>query len=168
MTGLPEAEVHGLAVKAFIAGMTDPSNPIPARHGFVGEIDENAWYPRKDYLAMLNDLAEHSYILDMVSVGLQISRYAPMPPHVNSIESVLQNLDNSYRMGHRNVAEDEGLAYQKIDERTYYIVSRNPYLPNLEYGVIFGLVERFAPQDIRFSVYLEEEGEYPAYRIVVR
>jgi hypothetical protein len=168
MASSPEAEILGLAVKAFIAGMTDASNPIPARHGFGGGIDENAWYPRENYLAMVNELAGNTYILDMVSVGLQIARCAPMPPHVNSIESALQTLDLSYHMGHRNIPGDEGWGYKKIDERTHYLVSRNPYPANLGYGLVFGLVERFAPQDTRFSVFLEEEGGYPAYRIVVR
>lgn len=168
MTVLPEAEILGLAVKAFIAGMTDASNPIPARHGFDGEIDDDAWYPRKNYLAMINELAESTHIIDLVTIGLQTSRFAPMPPHINSLESALETLNTSYHMGHRHIPEDEGCTYKKIDERTHYLISRVPYPPNLEYGVIFGLVERFAPQDVRFSVYLEEEGDHPAYRIVLR
>jgi hypothetical protein len=168
MTDSLEAKILGLAVKALMEGLTEEKSPLLDKYGFGGEIDESAWYLRKDYLAMVNELAESARIVDMVAIGLQVSRYVPMPPAIDSIESALQNLDVSYHVSHRNIAKDEGWKYQKIDERTHYLVSCNPYPANIGYGIVFGLIERFAPPDTRFSVFMEEEGGYPAYRVVLR
>lgn len=168
MAATSEAQILGASIKALIAGLDDRSNPILARYGYSDDIDENDWYPRQDYLAMVQELASQPGLLDLVAVGLQTSRYAPMPPHINSLDSALENIGTSYRIAHRNIPEEEVVTCKKIDEHTYYVVSRIPYPPNLEYGLIFGLVERFVSPETRFSVFLESEDGYPAYRIVLR
>jgi hypothetical protein len=163
-----EPQVLGSSVKAFIAGVSGNAGPMLAKYGFDGEIDEQAWYSQEKYAAMMTELADSSFITDMVSIGLQISRHVPLPPQINSVESILALLNDAYHMNHRQLPPGEGWEYRQIDHKTHYVISRNPYPENFSYGVVYGFVERFAPKGSHFSVYMERsEDGCPAYRIAL-
>jgi hypothetical protein len=168
MSNASPTMVRGLAVKAFADSLADELKPILAKYGYAGPIGIDDWYPRRDYLAMIDEVAQSTHIVDMISVGLQTGHYALLPAGVDSVEGALQNLDASYRLGHRYLPKDEGLDYRRMDEVTHHIIARTPYPINLMYGIVFGIVERFAPEGARFSVFTEEEGGHPAFRVVMR
>jgi hypothetical protein len=161
--------VLGVAIQAFKAGISgDNLIPLLKKYGFDGEIDETAWYERRDLLAMLEEATQTNPSIDLISVGLQAVQLVPFPPDIQSVEEALQNYDPAYRATHKNLPDGDGLEVERLNENTYLVTDRTPYPTNCSYGVVFGLVERYAPAGAHVSVHTEERGDYRVFRIVVR
>ncbi len=159
--------VAGLAIKAFAMGISEGLKPLLAKYGF-DKIEDQGWYERRSFLAMLEEAKQSSPRFDLISVGLQIARLAPYPPGIDSVESALQSLDQGYRAGHQNLPEGDGWGYQRVSGNVYLAIDRTPYPSNFSYGVVFGTVEMFAPEGAHVSVHAEEKGDHRVFRIVVR
>ena len=160
--------ILGLAIKAFMVGISDNLIPLLEKYGFDSEIEDMGWYERRDFLAMLEEVTQISPRFDLISVGLEIVQHVPLTPDTDSVESALENLDAAYRMGHQNLPEGEGWEYEKVNPNTYLAIDRTPYPANFSYGVVFGLVERFAPEGVHFSVSTEERDDFRVFRVVIR
>ena len=160
--------VLGWAIKAFAAGISDGLVPLLAKYGFDGEIAEMGWYERRDFLAMLEETMQSSPRIDLISVGLQVVQYAPFPPDLDSVEGALQSLDSTYRASHQHLPEEDGWEIERVNGNTYLAIDCTPYPTNFSYGVVFGLVERYAPEGAHVSVHTEELDDHRVFRVVVR
>ena len=80
MTNSSETRVLGLALKAFVTGVSDDLQALLPKYGFSEEIADHEWYLRRSYLAMLHEIARPPHLAAILSVGLQIARLAPLPP----------------------------------------------------------------------------------------
>jgi hypothetical protein len=161
--------VLGVAILAFKAGFSsDNLIPLLKKYGFDGEIDETAWYERRDLLAMLEEATHTNPSIDLISVGLQVVKMVSFPPDISSVEEALRNYDLAYRATHKNLPEGDGLEFERLNENTYLVTDRTPYPTNCSYGAVFGLVERYAPPGAHVSVHTEELDGYRVFRIVVR
>ncbi len=161
------AQVSGGSIQAFVAGMPDDPGELLAKYNLPAELVQDQWYSQKSYAEMMCEVDAQTFMTEMVGVGLQIARHAVLPPTINSLESALSSMDVAYQMNHRNIAEGEGWTFEKVDENTYFVVDRTPYPKNFSYGVVYGFVERFA-EGKKFSVYVEDQDGYPAYRVVLK
>jgi hypothetical protein len=161
--------VLGVAIQAFKAGISSQNLiPLLEKYGFDGEIDDQGWYNRRDLLAMLEEAAQFNPPIDLISVGLQAVRLVPFPPDIASVEDALRSYDPAYRATHRNLPKGDGLEFERLNENTYLVIDRTPYPTNCSYGVVFGLMERYAPKDAHVSVHTEERGDHRVFRIVIR
>ena len=161
--------VLGVAIQAFKAGIgSDNLMPLLEKYGFDGEIEDTGWYERQDFLAMLEEAARSNPRIDLISVGLQAVRLVQFPPDIASVEDALRSYDPAYRATHQNLPEGDGLETERLNENTYLIIDRTPYPTNCSYGVVFGLVERYAPEGAHVSVHTEEMDDYRIFRVVVR
>ena len=161
--------VLGVAIQAFKAGISsDNLIPLLEKYGFDGEIEDTGWYKRRDLLAMLEEAAQTNPSIDLISVGLQAVKLVPFPPDITTVEDALRSYDPAYRATHQNLPEGDGLEIERVNENTYLVIDRTPYPTNCSYGVVFGLVERYAPPDAHVSVHTEERGDYRVFRVVVR
>jgi hypothetical protein len=161
--------VLGVAIRAFKAGISsDNLMPLLEKYGFAGEIEDQGWYERRDFLAMLEEAAQSSPPIDFISIGLQAVRLVPFPPDIASVEEALRSYDPAYRATHQNLPEGDGLEIERLNESAYLVIDRTPYPTNCSYGVVFGLVERYAPKEAHVSVHTEEKEDHRVFRVVIR
>jgi hypothetical protein len=161
--------VLGVAIQAFKAGISgDNLIPLLEKYGFDGEIEDQGWYKRRDFLAMLEEAAQSNPRIDLISIGLQAVQLVPFPPDITSVEDALRSYDPAYRANHQHLPEGDGLGIERLNENTYLVIDRTPYPTDCSYGVVFGLVERYAPEGAHVSVHTEEKDDHRVFRIVIR
>ena len=161
--------VLGVALQAFMAGIGSQNLiPLLEKYGFDGEIDDQSWYNRRDFLAMLQEAVQSNPPINLISIGLQAVRLVTFSPDIASVEDALRSYDPTYRATHRNLPEGDGLEFERLNENTYLVIDRTPYPTDCSYGVVFGLVERYAPKGAHVSVHTEERDDHRVFRIVIR
>ncbi|MCD4686081.1 MAG: hypothetical protein K8S97_09115 [Anaerolineae bacterium] len=165
MTASPDAQVMGESIHAFINGLSSDAAEILAKYNLPQEVENGVWYSQKAYVDMMHEVEQKMFITDMVSMGMNIATFAPLPPQIDSLESALAGLNPAYQMNHRKVAEGEGWGFEKVDERTYVVTDRTPYPENFSYGVVYGFVKRFAPPGAGFLVITEAEDGARTFRV---
>lgn len=144
--------VSGQAVIAFIecSNRSDIWD-ILEQHGLI-EIDPKQWYMQQKWLDVLRDItSDTNGMFNLVSIGMKIAETAPLPPHVNSIETALTSMNEHYHISHQN--EDVGGMEVEITGKRYItITSWTPYPDDFEYGVIYGMARQFLPRDSNLVV----------------
>ena len=168
MSNSSGAMVLGLAIKAYIAGVSGDALPLLAKYGFDGEIEDQGWYARRDLLVMLDETMQSSPRIDMISVGLQFAHFAPFPADLDSVETALASLDPVYQASHQHLPDSDRWEFERVNDNNYLARDYTPYPVNFSYGLVFGLVERYAPQEAHVSVHTEEREDHRVFRIVIR
>ena len=91
-------------------------------------------------------------MMDLVGIGMKIPETAIFPPGIDSIETGLKSIDMAYHMNHRGgeigVYQTTVVGDQQID-----VLCQNPYPDNFDYGIIYGMAQRFRPQGYSVNVY---------------
>jgi len=155
----PKAEVSGASILVYIAAMGEAVIPIMERHLGTTEFKPDLWFPLQANLDVFREISQPSYnaVFDLVKIGINGARIAEVPPEVNSIPSVLQSLDVAYHLFHRN--GEIGYYRTEIkDQNQIDLICRNPYPCDVDYGLIYGFVQRFCPEGMTFTV-RHAEGE---------
>jgi hypothetical protein len=154
----PKVEAIGQAVMASLAGMGEAAKPFLKAHG-LDDIQLAQWYLQQNWLDFLKDLADKKInaMPDMVSIGLKIPENALFPPEINSIPTALTALDVAYHMNHRN-GEIGHYRAEVIGDSAIDMVCENPYPCDFDYGIIYGMVRRFRPTGVPFTVRHDDEA----------
>ncbi|MGF1506185.1 MAG: hypothetical protein ACFB51_13800 [Anaerolineae bacterium] len=166
----PDVEVSGQSMLSVVAGMLDEVQPILDKYG-IEAIDPEGWYPQQVFIDMFKELqeAKGANMYNLISIGMLIPENAPFPPDINDIPSALASLHTAYHMNHRNDVEERGWVVEEPEEGVYIAKSNSPYPHNFEYGIVYGMCKRFAPEDADWIVEIAEQtDEHGAYKVTVR
>ena len=138
----PNVEVLGHVLQALLEGTGGRIAEAFARHG-ITDVQPDNWYSQKLMFQALKDFGQTS---DLVSVGMEIIRHAVFPPEIDSVESALHAIDVAYHMNHRNGE----IGYYRAEmqgPRHIVIECKNPYPCSFDYGLVYGVAQRFLPAD---------------------
>lgn len=151
-----ETELNGNTALAFLKNIrsTDITN-ILKKHA-MDNIDPAAWYPLQNVLNVMNDIYESSDAsTNFVSIGIAAAQLGidSLPPQMASatLEQLLMAYPAVYQQRHQGGDAGE-LSVKKMNDDHYVITMRVPYPDDVFYGVMYGYVRHFRPQDRRFSL----------------
>lgn len=140
----PHVEVIGQSIFTIVAALDKQAVPVLEQYN-LAKIDPEAWYPVQDFLDALRDLSEQEYF-NMVSVGMQVPDVAVFPPEIDTVEKALTLLGEAYQMNTRGGDVGE-YVFKKTSERSGEMFCRNPYPSDLDYGLIYRLIQKYRPAD---------------------
>lgn len=153
----PNAEVIGMAINAVVAAMGDEVLPVLEKHS-LANVDPNAWYPQQKFLDFFADIAQQKTLntmFDLINIGMKIPENILLPPEMQSIPAIMQAMDMTYQMNHRN--GDVGHWHCNIiDERTIEMTAEKPYPDDFDYGAMYSFARRLAPPDGNVKIVRDE------------
>lgn len=163
LTSEPGVEVRGEVLIALVDNMQAAAMaPYLEKHGLVG-IQAGEWYPVKNYQDFLNDMSERanqSSNFTAIGVAIASTAHIPLDTENATLEQIVQAWDDIYQSNHRG--GDIGYkTIERIDDN-YYVATLHGglYPDDFEYGVIYGLVKRFAPGGMDFTVWYDEDVQH--------
>lgn len=151
-----DTELNGNTALAFLKNIRhDNIVDILKKHG-MDNIDPTAWYPLQSVLNIMNDIYESSDAsTNFVSIGIAAAQLGidNLPPQMANatLEQLLMAYPAVYQQRHRGGDPGE-IAVKKVDDSHYIITMRVPYPDDVFYGVMYGYVRHFCPQNKRFSL----------------
>lgn len=155
----PNSEIIGATMQNFFVSQhTQPFDHVVREILNVYGIDkfnEDEWYPVELALELFKAIEMRTNKQNLVALGVAYVDTALFPPEVNSIESGLTLLANTYDINCRNVAKDEGYTTKIIDTDHIQVEDYNPFPHDVVYGFIWGLCRRFKEKGEHFSVHRE-------------
>jgi len=142
----PNVEVAGLSLLAFIKNAQySEIAPILEAAGF-SDIDPNTWYPMQNWLNVFKAIEEEhkgmNAMFDFISIGLALAHTMPLPPQIDNFQAAIMALPKGYELSHRNGYHGEFVV--EAEENKIRVTKRTPYPDDLTFGLITGLVRRFA------------------------
>lgn len=150
----PNVEVLGISMLSVTEAMGEQAYGVMEKHGLIN-IDPESWYPQQTYLDAYHELSTLGFF-NMVSVGMKVPDNAKFPP-VNSVEEALKLLNTAYQMNHRGGDIGE-YRYEKVNESEARMICRTPYPSDFDYGLIYRLVQKFAPKGSHVVVVRDENA----------
>ncbi len=151
----PEAEVLGIGFLSLITNIkADEIAPFLSDQGLKSEgIQPDGWYPHQTLMNIYRAIQEsrHNVTENFVSIGMKIMEQAPFPPNMKTLDEALMSLEPTYQAAHRYHTE-RGWISDKVSQCHYLITADDPYPDELCYGLLWGLVRRFAPKGSHFKV----------------
>lgn len=140
----PNNETLGIAILAILEALdyTDIER-ILAQHG-LAQIQPDAWYPQQSELNVMKQvLAEHGDA-SLIEMGKKIPDMVEYPLEINSIGAAFTFLNAGYAHNHRG--KNIGYFRWKPTTNTSGVLeAHNPYPSDLDYGVVYRLVEIHRP-----------------------
>lgn len=148
----PTTEVLGQTLLSSIGAMGEQALPYLQQFK-LENVQPEQWYLQQVWLDFMRTIGQKEYngVFDLVGIGMQIPDRAIFPPAIDSIPSALASVDVAYHLNHRN-GEIGHYHAHTIGENQIDMVCENPYPCDFDYGLIYGLVRRFRPSNVRFTV----------------
>ena len=118
------------------------------KHG-LSEIKADEWYPQQKELDILQEI---NLTMDFVAIGMKIPDFVEYGVEVKTLEDALTFLDDGYKYNHRG-PDVGGFNYKWKGKRAIQLTCHTPYPSDLDYGIIYRLVQKYHPADVAvFSV----------------
>jgi hypothetical protein len=134
----PEVEVLGTVLMSLIEGTQERIIPVFEKHG-ITNVRPDHWYPKQ---AMLDAMQEFGQTVDLVSIGRGIPNLAQWPPEIDTVYKAFEALDQAYHMNHRG-GEIGHYHVDFVGDQAVDVVAQNPYPCDFDYGLLFGLAQRY-------------------------
>ncbi len=140
----PNVEVIGTAVLAFVNNMGNKVIPILKEFN-IYPLEKDTWYNQQDVLNAYKKIQEHDF-MNMVAIGMQVPDNAIWPPDIETVHDALASINTAYQMNHRG-GEIGGYYYEQTGETAGTMICKNPYPSDLDYGIIYRIVQKFRGPD---------------------
>lgn len=132
---------------------------IKAKYGFK-EIDPEEWYPLQLALDTYKAVREKSRdALILVSIGTKVIEAAQLPDEIETIEDSIRLLMDIHHLNLKNVPEGDGYANLDVGDKKITFDDHTVFPHDIIYGYIFGLVQRFRPENARPTVQRKYHNE---------
>ena len=145
----PHTKVKGQVMLDNIRAIGRRAQPIVAKYG-ADKLDPNEWYPQQTWLDILRELS-HDGVLDLMALGNRLAENFRMPDGEYSVPKLLNYMDEDYQKSHRNVGPVH-FTIEVLGPRAVRIIDNSPYPDDLQFGLIFGLLDRLMPLDANLKV----------------
>jgi hypothetical protein len=149
----PQVEVSGDVILSLLEGTQNRMADTLAQYG-INDVQAGGWYPKQ---AMLDALKEFGLMADLVSIGMSIPELAQWPPEIDTIWAAFEVLDEAYHMNHRN-GPIGSYQIEKVGDRAVDVIAENPYPCDFDYGLVFALAQRYAPEGARLHVVHDQDA----------
>ena len=150
----PDTEIIGQAILDFGEAVgSEQFQVFFERNGLV-DIQPDRWYPAQKWLDVLNDIADTgSAMFDFVSIGIRQLELAVIPPEFDAMPliDILKNLEEAYRLNYRG-ADIGSITVELVDDKHVKVIIRSFEPDHLWYGNLHGLMRRFAPKGLDYTI----------------
>jgi len=170
-----EIEIAGSSMFAFLNGTRrgqELKKAILAKHNVTLTMD--SWIPFAIGVDIYTEMGVKMGDYNLFATGKAIIDNADFPP-MNGLEDALHAIDIAYHMNHRLDGEImfnpetgeklEGIGRYELlsfdaNKREATMIAENPYPSKFDEGIIYGVVEKFCPQDsTEYTVRLDPNAE---------
>lgn len=116
------------------------------------------WYPQERYLPMLDEIAhsKQDAVFDLIGIGIKLASYAPLPADVTTLKRALFSLDDFYHQTNPHIPG--GWQVTLVEANFAVCTSSTPFPSDMEYGILYGLADRFLNDEYVFKVTLAATG----------
>jgi len=163
----PRVEVASEVLLAWIAGTEGKVVPYLEARG-IADVQPGQWYGLQTALDGLHDFSQ---VTSLFNAGMLIPQHAAFPPGIDDIWSAFKLLNEAYHMNHR-YGEIGFYKMVQVDDHTIDMICQNPYPCEFDFGLVFCLAHRFAPNDEQVEVIHDKQGscrkrggDYCTYRV---
>ena len=142
----PRVEVRGevlLSLVNVMGAFKSISLEVLRQNGIL-DPQPDRWYSQQAWLDSFKVIAERVGPNTLYQVGRQIPAQYRFPSGIDSIETVMTDLDEAYRQSHRG-GEVGHYRFQILGLRIGQMTCDNPYPCDFDRGIISALAERFQP-----------------------
>ncbi|MEL6270695.1 MAG: hypothetical protein AAFU54_20075 [Chloroflexota bacterium] len=153
-------EVSGESIQSISKALGEVAVPILRKHGLY-PIDHTQWYSQQTQLNVYREISDLN-LLNMVAIGIQVPDTAGFPPGIETVHDALKLLNDAYQMHHRG-GDFGDYRYEHVNNRQARMICRNPYPSDLDYGIIYRLVQKFQPAGT-YGFYVELDTSAPSRR----
>ncbi len=155
----PRVQVLGEVVLSLVNVMgafKGISIEILKENGIV-DPEPSKWYSQQSWLDSFRAIADKVGPNTLYQVGRQVPQQYRFPPMIDSIETVLSNLDEAYRKSHRG-GEVGHYRFQIRGLKVGQMTCDNPYPCDFDRGIISALAQRFEPPGSLVDVRHEDQA----------
>lgn len=140
----PNAKVLGGSIMSIQAAMGDAAAPYFADAG-LDDLQTHSWYEFEQYLHVLDAIIanEPNVMGSLVSIGMKIVETAPLPPEIDTVEKALMSMQGAWELNTQN-APTNNWHVEKVNDDKFILTNNSPFPKDMEYGVLYGFVRRFA------------------------
>jgi len=168
----PNNETLGAAIMAMIEALDYHGIDTLLTERGIDKIEFETWYPQQIELDIMKHTAEKGGMMDMIAVGMKIPDIVEYPMEIKTVIDALTMLDAGYQHNHRGEITGS-FSYELIDTNHVQMTTHLPYPPELVYGILYRLVQKYRPNmNAPFSVqYVDHDhdirfgGEYGLYDV---
>lgn len=146
----PDNETLGIAILAMIKALDYRDiSAVLVKDGFPADVEQiqpDAWYPMQQELDVMRDVAATGGMVDLVTIGMKIPDMVEYPVEITTITEALTMLNAGYQHNHRGTNVGSfSYAMENPDDTKLRMTAHTPYPSDLEYGIIYRLVQKFRP-----------------------
>ena len=155
----PRVEVLGEVVLSLVNVMgafKSVSLGILEQNGIV-DAQPDRWYSQQAWLDSFKVIAEKVGPNTLYQVGRQIPAQYKFPPGIDSIETVMTDLDEAYRRSHRG-GEVGHYRFEILGLDFGRMFCDNPYPCDFDRGILSALAHRFEPPGSLVEVRHDEDA----------
>jgi len=145
----PDNETLGRAFMGIIEVLEDRGVEELLKKYDLQDIHPEKWYPQQKELDILREI---SLSMDFVAIGMKLPDVVEYGVEVRTIADAFTLLNDGYKHNHRgpNIG---GFRAEWTGKRSMRIVGHTPYPSDLDYGIIYRLVQKYHPDGVgSFSV----------------
>lgn len=159
---LGKSEVRGANLMSYFMTINDEKiGKLLAAYGF-NALEPEKWYSMAKANGCLEVIADESMV-NLVTWGMEVGRFvASQIPEGVPLPAVIENLDNTYREGHRG-EEIGGFAIvsRPVDGKfTAEVRATTPYPDDFEFGIFYSIVNSLSKGEYGIAYGTNEKGEY--------
>ncbi|MBN2305877.1 MAG: hypothetical protein JXQ72_15445 [Anaerolineae bacterium] len=143
MAKYPNAKMIGAGMLSIFEAMGETAKPYLVKHG-LDPLEAEKRYALQQYIDTLYDILENepNVMSNMVGIGIYIVDTAHLPPDMDTLEKALNSLEVIWQMHTQNAGQNWDC--NKVDDSTFLVTNQGPIPPDVEYGVVYGFVRKFA------------------------
>lgn len=116
----------------------------------LDSISGYAWYNLEWWLRVLKDITAQTS-LDMLALGMRAAERLSLPPWIDNISAALLEVEDLYRRAHRGGEVGEVFG-RVVHGRHIRFSVRTPYPEDFISGLVWGIAQRYAPQNSRLEL----------------
>lgn len=114
----------------------------------------NSWYPHPRYVRLVDEIANsrRDAMFDLIGLGIELVKRAALPPDVTTLKRALFSLDDAYKQS--NPGGEGGWSVTLVESNFAVCTSSTPFHSDFEFGILYGLADRFTKPDQVYKVTL--------------
>jgi hypothetical protein len=168
----PDAKANGQVILPYLGVLQGSKLEHLLKEYNIEEVDPEGFYDQQIVCDMQQQIVANAGLFssELIEIGKGSIESIGFPDEVDSIEAAMGMLHTIYQAIHKDIPEDEGWAYEQVDDNTHHIKFNTPYEQFAAYGYIFGIAQKFRPADKVPSVYMEDDTDdgLTLYRVVMK
>ncbi len=134
----------------------------------LDELDPQAFYPQQRVCDMQSAMNEKLGLFsgELTDIGKRSIDSIPFPDNVQTVDDAMAMLHQIYQNIHQNIPAEEGWTFERISDHEILIGFNSPYEPFAAYGYIYAIARRFNPDNLHFTVHMNESEAITTYRVM--